>query len=289
MRPLTDRLRAKLFRPVFVAARRDRPGFTIQVAIALAMLLCPASSPAEQVAVRYAEGLTHGFLALRTLDGSLVANGDLVQTVRGFRVIKRMVFHFKDGSVYTETTIFSQRDRFRLLWYHVAQKGSRFPQPTEMTIDASNGQVIVRYTDDRGQPKAGAAHLDLPPDLANGLVLTLLKNIDPSAPPKTLTIVVAATPKPRIVTLELANAGRERFTTGVVAREATHFVLKPKVGGLAGIVAPFVGKAPPDAHVWILGGEAPAFIKSEQPLYAGGPLWRIEAVSPTWPRLTARK
>lgn len=41
---------------------------------------------------------------------------------------------------------------------------------------------------------------------------------------------------------------------------------------------------PPDSHVWILGGEAPAFVKSEQPLYFGGPVWRIELASPSWPR-----
>jgi hypothetical protein len=31
-------------------------------------------------------------------------------------------------------------------------------------------------------------------------------------------------------------------------------------------------------------GEAPAFVKSEQPFYLGGPVWRIELVSPVWPR-----
>jgi len=53
--------------------------------------------------------------------------------------------------------------------------------------------------------------------------------------------------------------------------------------GVAGVVAPIVRKQPPDIHVWILGGEAPAFVKSEGPLYLGGPIWRIELVSPVWP------
>jgi hypothetical protein len=38
------------------------------------------------------------------------------------------------------------------------------------------------------------------------------------------------------------------------------------------------------AHVWILGGDGPAFAKSGQPLALGGPVWRIELVSPGWPR-----
>ena len=68
---------------------------------------------------------------------------------------------------------------------------------------------------------------------------------------------------------------------GGASRPATHFVLKVEIGGLAGWLAPLVGKKPPDSHVWILEGQAPAFVASEQPLYLGGPLWRIEVTSPT--------
>ena len=63
---------------------------------------------AEPVAVRYTEGIVHGFLALRTLDGVLVANGDLMQVAQGDRVTSRLVFRFKDGSVRDETSVFSQ-------------------------------------------------------------------------------------------------------------------------------------------------------------------------------------
>ena len=47
-----------------------------------------------------------------------------------------------------------------------------------------------------------------------------------------------------------------------------------------------LGKQPPDSRVWVLAGDAPAFVRSEQPLYAGGPLWRIELTSPVWPSAT---
>jgi hypothetical protein len=95
---------------------------------------------------------------------------------------------------------------------------------------------------------------------------------------------VAATPKPRLVKLAITNGGEESFATGSAGRKATHYVLKVEIGGVAGVVAPLLGKQPPDSHVWILEGEAPAFVKSEQPLFNGGPVWRIELVSPTWPR-----
>jgi hypothetical protein len=61
-------------------------------------------------------------------------------------------------------------------------------------------------------------------------------------------------------------------------------VIKVDVGGFGGLIAPLIGKQPPDSHVWILGGDAPAFVRAEQALYVGGPVWRIELTSPAWPR-----
>jgi hypothetical protein len=249
--------------------------------IAAGVLLAAEASPGQQVAVRHAEGLVHGFLALKTLDGSTIADGDLLQTSRGSRVTSRLVFHFRDGSLHDETAVFSQGRYFRLVSDHLVQRGRSFPHPLELTTDAVKGQVTVRYTDDDGEAKVASEHMDLPADLANGLVLTLLKNVRPDSPPKSIGFVVA-TPKPRLVKLAITPAGEERFSTGGTARKAMHYVLKVEIGGVAGVFAPLVGKQPPDSHVWILTGEAPAFIKSEQPLYNGGPVWRIELVSPVW-------
>lgn len=60
--------------------------------------------------------------------------------------------------------------------------------------------------------------------------------------------------------------------------------MKIEIGGLAGVVAPLVGKQPEDTHVWIMGGDAPAFVRSEGQLYQGGPVWRIDLLCPTWPK-----
>ena len=264
----------------------NRPRFISRlraIAVVSAAVVVPTMSPGEQVRVRHTEGLVHGFLALRTLEGAQLADGDLLQTARGTTVTSRLVFHFKDGSLHDETAVFSQRQQLRLLSDHLVQKGPSFPQPIDLTIDALKGQVTVRYTDDRGESKVDAEHLNLPADLANGVILTMLKNANPAAPPRSVGFV-AATPKPRLVKLAISVASEESFTTGTAARKAMHYVLKVDIGGISGVIAPLLGKQPPDSHVWILGGEAPAFVKSEQPLYNGGPVWRIELVSPVWPK-----
>ncbi len=82
----------------------------------------------------------------------------------------------------------------------------------------------------------------------------------------------------------ISSAGEERFTTGSATRTATHYVLQVDIGGLSGLLAPLVGKQPPDSHVWILGGDAPTFVAAAQPLYADGPVWRIELTAPVWER-----
>jgi len=237
----------------------------------------------EPVRVRHSEGLVHGFLTLKTLDGTMLADGDLLQSAVGSRVTSRLVFHFKDGSLHDETAVFSQRQQFHLISDHLVQKGPAFPRPIDMTIDAVSGKVTVKYTEDKGEQKVATEQMKLPPDLANGVVMTLLKNANAAAPPKSVGLV-AATPKPRLVKLDVSSAGEEPFSTGTAGRKATHYILHVDIGGLSGMIAPLVGKQPPDSHVWILGGDTPAFVKAEQPFFLGGDVWRIELVSPAWPK-----
>ena len=68
----------------------------------------------------------HGFLILRTLEGTPLADGDLIQSARGEQVTSRVVFHFRDGSIHDETVVYSQRQRFRLISDHVSKRAPRF-------------------------------------------------------------------------------------------------------------------------------------------------------------------
>jgi hypothetical protein len=250
---------------------------------ALALTILSPRLTADAVAVHHTEGIVHGFLVLRTLDGVRLADGDLLQTAHGDRVTTRLVFRFKDGSVNDETAVYTQHERFHLVSDHLVQKGTMFPRAIDMTVNGETGEATTRYTDGHGAEKVETEKFDVPPDLSNGLINTLLKNVTPDDAPKTIAMI-AATPKPRLVKLAVSSAGAERFSIAGTRHTATHYVLKVEIGGLAGVVAPIVGKQPPDAHVWILGGEFPAFVRSEQQLYLGGPVWRIELASPTWPR-----
>jgi hypothetical protein len=259
-------------------ATRARAGAFLIVA---SLLVSPLALWSAPVRVRHAEGLAHGFLVMRTLEGKVIAHGDLTQHASGTRVTSRMNFRFRDGSLQDETTVFSQRDSFRLERYRLVQKGPAFEQPVDLSVNGDSGMVTVRYTDD-GKEKVATDQMELPPDLANGIVSTLLKNVDRAMPPESVSYI-AASPKPRVIKLHIKTSAPTPFSTAGVRRRATHYVLAPEIGGVAGLVAPLVGKQPPDSHIWILEGDAPAFVRSEAPLFNGGPMVRIEMVSPSWP------
>jgi hypothetical protein len=155
-------------------------------------------------------------------------------------------------------------------------------------ITASTGQVTVRFTDDHGHEKVETSQLDLPTDLANGIVLNILKNIRPETN-ETKISYVAATPKPRLVKLSITPQGEDTFSVAGSHRKAMRFTMKVELAGITGAIAPVLGKQPADTNVWVAGGEAPAFVKLEGPLYLGGPIWSIELTSPVWQQSPLKK
>jgi hypothetical protein len=247
---------------------------------ALVLLFYACAVLAEPVPVRHLEGTVHGFLVLRDAEGKALASGDLIQVVQGDRLVSDLVFHFKDGSIDDERTVFSQHHQFRLLSDHHVQKGPSFPHPMDVSIDASKGDVTVRSTEG-GKQKVETGRLDMPPDLSNGLLLDLLKNI-PEDATETKVSYVVATPKPRLVKLAIAPLGEETFWTAGAPRKAMRFRVKVEIGGLTGVFAELVGKQPKDIYVWVLGGRAPAFVRMEGQLYQGGPVWTIQLADTVW-------
>jgi hypothetical protein len=252
----------------------------ISLFVLFPFLSTPMAS-ASPVAVRYKEGLVHGFLVLSTMDGVVIAHGELSQVAHGDQVTSDLIFHFKDGSLQEETTVYTEHRVFRLIGYHLVQKGPAFKHPIEVSIVTSSGEVAIHSTDDKGKEKDSSGHLELPADLANGMVPTLLTNL-PSGAQVELPMLVT-TPKARIVKLEITPNGKDAITFGSATHEAVRYVIKVNLGGVAGVVAPVVGKQPPDDQVWILEGEAPVFVKSEMLSYEGGPMWRVELAAPEWP------
>ena len=263
--------------------------FLTRTIVALfSLLLMPdffaAREPEPQgVAVRYQEGIVHGFLVLRTLEGDFLADGELIQCVSGNKVTSRIIFRFKDGSLHDESTVFSQRGKFHLLADHLVQKGPAFGHPVDVSINGTTGQVSVHYLNDEDKKNDTTQTVKIPPDLANGMIFTLIKNMAPGEG-KAMFSFLALSPKPRLVRLEVTTQDKDLFSVGEAGLKATRYLMKAQIGGVSGLVAPLVGKQPPESQVWILEGEAPILIKAESSLCGDCPVWRIELVSPVGPK-----
>jgi hypothetical protein len=246
-----------------------RPG-----ALVLIVFLCATVIDAAPVRVRFTEGTTRGFLAIRTPQGDRIGHGELTQKPRGDEIDNRLLLQFKDGSVYDEVTTYSQRGVFRLEAYRLTQRGPSFPG-AEISFDRKTGRYRAKTRERGGAPEdVASGELEMPADLYNGMALLLVKNLPPG---EVATGQLAVfTPKPRLLKMELHREGEDRVAFAGAAKQATRYLVNLEIGGIAGLIASFIGKTPPDLRYWLVLGEVPAFARFEGAMFLNGPVWRVE-------------
>ena len=247
---------------------------------ALATLVLATPAQADPIPVRQTQGTFHGMLNVRSPMGEIIGHGDYIQSVHGSRITAELALHFRDGSLDDEVATFTQDRVFHFLSDHHVQRGPFFPQNIDFTLEAG-GQVTNRTYKD-GKEKVEAQHIDLPADLANGMVANLLVNAPKDGPEFTVSMVLPAG-KGRLAKLAVSPEGERTFTGGGMQRKATVFRAKIDLGGVAGVVAPIIGKQPDDVLIWVLEGAAPTLIRVQQQLYEGGPVVSIELAGTAYP------
>jgi hypothetical protein len=266
-------------------ATRVRRTALVRWMLVLILMTAPLwlfQAEAAQIPVRFAEGVTHGFLLLTTTEGKLIATGDLLQVPRGNTIESRMVFRFKDGSLYDETVVFTQQRVFAMQSYHLVQRGPAYAEDTEISFRRPSGKYhVITKSHKDAREEAIDGTLAMPPDVYNGMVLTVVKNLSKDA--STTVKLVAFTPKPMVIELVVEPAGEHTMEVGLLTKTAVHYVLKPHMGAWFDLFAKLLGRMPEDYHVWLITDGAPAFARFEGALNPTGPVWRIELTSPHWP------
>ena len=48
------------------------------------------------------------------------------------------------------------------------------------------------------------------------------------------------------------------------------------------MIAPMIGKQPPDYHVWVSKSSVPAILRIDGAFYTDGPIWSAQLASPSW-------
>jgi hypothetical protein len=233
----------------------------------------------DPVPAKLKQGVGHIFLLILDENGKTLAAGESQQSVKGYTVSTRTTFHFRDGSLDDETTVFEQRVNLRLLTDDHLQRGPAFPHPMQIRIEAVNGRVTVH---DLESGKTSTHDLKIPFDLANGIITQVLQNI-PQETAETKVSYVLPTSKPRLAKLVISRAGEGSYTLGGERQTAKKLELKVDLGGVAGLIAPVIGKEPKPTTAWMAGGRIPMFIRIQTQFYEGAPLWTIQQTAPAWP------
>jgi hypothetical protein len=255
--------------------------------VLMVLWITAVSAFSDPIPATHKQGSMHGFLLLKSDNGRVIAVGDQVNVVRGDKIHSRLVFRFRDGSIDDESTVFRQGSVFQLLRDHHIQKGPSFPEPSDVTVDVPAGEVSWRETKD-GKNEMKVEHMDLPQDLVNGMVSMVVENFPEKATEfKTSYLVIAS--KPRVIKLSIKPDGTDSARVGGGSRRSNRFNVHIDIGGLSGVIAPVLGKQPPDVKLWVIDGEVPTFVKMEGELYQKGPRWTMILTSPTWPSGSSEK
>lgn len=263
-----------------------RPAFLIGL-----MLMVALPATAAPIPVRFVEGATHGYLILRDERGDRLADGEMIQKTHGPLVEGQLIFRFKDGSLHDERVSFTQKHVFTLQSYKLLQRGPSFPIAIDLAMERKTGEYRLQSSRNGSADDPTTGRIDLPDDVSNGMVMTLLRNLT-SGHGETVHFI-AFTPDPKVIELKLVPAMKTSIRIGDVAKQVTQYVLEPQLDSLTMFFGKLLGKLPTafHYHFWLLTDDVPAFGGFEGPLYLNGPTWRIEqtTVSNLWPSQAASK
>jgi hypothetical protein len=244
-----------------------RNGF--RIAALCAMTLCLAAA-AEPISVRHIQSPMHRLMIARSETGKIIASGEFSQVVQGDEVTMRLTYKFVDGSIDDEMTTYRQQGTFRLVRNHHIERGPFFVKPVDFTVEAATGIATSRTADKYGNIHVESHHIDLPDDLANGFVGTLLLNVPQNTSPFRVGML-APFGGGRLIRLLISREGEQPFRTTGQTLKATVFRIHPELGGIVGVIASLIGLQPKDVMVWILEGEEPAVVRIVGQLGGYGP------------------
>jgi hypothetical protein len=195
--------------------------------------------------------------------------------VQGDEVTMRLTYDFADGSIDDETTTYTQQGTFRLVRNHHIQNGPFFARPVDFAVEAATGIATSRTTDKNGKVHVESEHINLPNDLANGFVGTVLLNVSPNAAPFRVGIL-APVFGGRLIRILISPDGEQPFQKMGQPAKATVFRIHPELGGFLGMIAQLLNLQPKDVMVWVLEGEKPAVMRIVGQLGGSGPVLSSE-------------
>lgn len=239
--------------------------------VALLTISSGIAAQAEQIPVKHIQLPMRSSMVARTETGKIIARVEFTQVVQGDEATMRLTYHFLDGSIDDETTSYRQQGTFRLVRNHHIERGPFFARPVDFAVDTATCTATARTADWMGKTHDESAHIDLPDDLVNGMVGTVLLNVPHDAKPFRVGIL-APVGSGRLIRILISPEGERPFHANGQTLKATVFRIHPELGGILGVIAQLLGLLPKDVMVWVLEGEQPEVVRVVGQLGGFGPV-----------------
>src|SRR6185436_16128410 len=110
-----------------------------------------------------------------------------------------------------------------------------FPESLDAAIDRATGRYEVRHREDADSPEEMVSGtFALPKDAYNGMLSLVARNLPPRA--AGTVSLVAFTPKPRVVQIDLQPMAEERIQISEALMPVTRYHLRPRLGIFASLL-----------------------------------------------------
>jgi len=242
------------------------------VLAALLPAVCMAD-PGEPIATKWTEGDFAGATTIWTADGKGVQGFSAYRQHReGDRLIIKQSAHYRDGSFDEDEAVVRVGKRLETVSGRSIIHDAKKKPILDLRIDVAKRRVTGFYIED-GERVEVDEELDIGPGTYWGLLFNLLvKNFDANAKDGKLVFqAVLATPKPRLLDMELMHAGSVTISRTGGSMKTDKFTLLPTVNFL---IDPIIKRMAPTTLFFVQPGSPPAMMRFDGPRnYAGQRIW----------------
>jgi hypothetical protein len=239
----------------------------------LALILIVATSAARAVEPNELEGATHGYPGLYDSNGQKLANGEFQQWVENGRLHVTITYRFPDGKVWEEKSVFRQQpEMLQEKWSWRESKEGKTER--EFNLDFVDGTAMTHLNG-----KDVSVKIDIEPGrtfAGFGFTIALSNLYDRLLKGETIELkAIGFTPKPRVVAVNVFQAGLDRIEMGGRVFRGNHFMIRPDL--------PFMAKLfirAPDNHIWLTNPKPATFLRWEGPIVMpSDPIIRVDLIS----------
>jgi hypothetical protein len=231
------------------------------------------AEPGDPIATKWSEGDFAGATTIWTADGKGVQGFSAYRQHReGDRLIIEQSAHYRDGSFDTDEAVMRVGKRLEAVSGRSIIRDAKKKPILDLRIDVAKRRISGFYTEDGKRVEVDES-IDIGPGTYWGPLFNLVvKNFDANATDGKLVFqAILATPKPRVLNMELTHAGSVTISRTGGSMKTDKFTLLPTVNFL---IDPIVKRLAPTTLFFLQPGSPPAMVRFDGPRnYAGQRIW----------------